>query len=82
MSESADFRSWAARVARQATKEPDTCEAQRLRSIAGYWERLADVEDWRSDGDLPASETIAPEGGKQLGEGIAPLVWPIGLKKH
>jgi len=34
MSESPDFRSWAARVALQATKERDTSEAQRLMSIA------------------------------------------------
>ena len=36
MSESPDFRSWAARVALQATKERDTSEAQRLMSIAGF----------------------------------------------
>ena len=55
MSESPDFRNWAARVVRQATKERDASEALRLMSIAGYWERLADIEDWERDG-LPASE--------------------------
>jgi hypothetical protein len=55
MSEPPDFRSWAARVARQATKEHDVSESQRLMSIAGYWERLADFEDWQRD-CLPASE--------------------------
>jgi hypothetical protein len=50
MSESPDFRGWAARVARQATKERDAGEVQRLLSIAGYWERLADLEDWQGDG--------------------------------
>jgi hypothetical protein len=56
MSELPDFRSWAARVAREATKERDASEARRLMSIAGYWERLADIEDWQRDG-RPASET-------------------------
>jgi hypothetical protein len=50
MSGTPDFRNWAARVAGQATKERDAGEAQRLRSIAGYWERLADIEDWQSEG--------------------------------
>jgi len=56
MSQSPDFRSWAARVAGQAAKELDGSEARRLMSIAGYWERLADLEDWERDG-LLASET-------------------------
>jgi hypothetical protein len=55
MSVSPDFRSWAARVAGQAAKERDDSEVLRLMSIAGYWERLADLEDWERDG-LPASE--------------------------
>ena len=55
MSELPDFRSWAARVARLATKERDASEAQRLMSIAGYWERLANIEDWQHD-CLPAPE--------------------------
>ena len=49
MSESADFRSWAARVASQAAKERDDSEVRRLMSIATYWERLADLEDWQRD---------------------------------
>jgi hypothetical protein len=40
---------------RQATKERDVSESQRLMSIAGYCERLADFEDWQRD-CLPASE--------------------------
>jgi hypothetical protein len=55
MSQSPDFRSWAARVADQAAKERDDSEVLRLMSIAGYWERLADLEDWERDG-LPSSE--------------------------
>jgi hypothetical protein len=50
MSESANFRSWAARVASQAAKESDDGEVLRLMSIAVYWERLADLEDWQRDG--------------------------------
>jgi hypothetical protein len=49
MSELPDFRSWAARVARQAAEERDDSEVLRLMSIAGYWERLADLEDWHRD---------------------------------
>jgi hypothetical protein len=45
MSQGADFRSWAAQVARQAGEEPDAKEAQRLMSIAEYWVKLADIED-------------------------------------
>jgi hypothetical protein len=55
MPQSPDFRSWAARVADQAAKERDDSEVLRLMSIAGYWERLADIEDWQRDG-LPPSE--------------------------
>jgi hypothetical protein len=50
MSESSDFRKWAARVARQADSERDANEAHRLMSIAEYWIRLADIEDWQRDG--------------------------------
>jgi hypothetical protein len=50
MSESPNFRSWATRIAQQATNERDALEAQRLMSIAAYWKRLADVEDWQRDG--------------------------------
>lgn len=48
MSEAPDFRGWAARVARQADEEPDTDEA-RLMSIAEYWVKLAEIEDWERD---------------------------------
>jgi hypothetical protein len=47
MSEPLDFRSWAARVADQAANERDDGEVLRLMSIAVYWERLADLEDWQ-----------------------------------
>ena len=50
MSGSSDFRKWAARVARQADRERDATEAHRLMSIAEYWARLADIEDWQRDG--------------------------------
>ena len=50
MSESPDFRKWAARVAHQADRERDASEAHRLMSIAEYWARLADIEDWQRDG--------------------------------
>jgi hypothetical protein len=49
MSDAPDFRKWAARVARQAGKEPDATEAQRLMSIAAYWAKLAEIEDWQRD---------------------------------
>jgi hypothetical protein len=57
MYESPDFRKWAARVARQADRERDATEAHRLMSIAEYWVRLADIEDWQRDGH--ASENAA-----------------------
>ena len=50
MPASPDFRSWAARVADQAAKERYDREVLRLMSIAVYWERLADLEDWQQDG--------------------------------
>jgi hypothetical protein len=49
MSEARNFRRWAAQVARQAGEEPDANEAQRLLSIAEYWVRLAEMEDWQRD---------------------------------
>ena len=49
MPEARDFRNWAARVADQAGKESDLGEAERLTSIAEYWNRLADIEDWERD---------------------------------
>ena len=44
MSEAADFRGWAARIARQAGQARDAKEAQRLMSIAEYWVKLAEME--------------------------------------
>jgi hypothetical protein len=49
MSELPDFRSWAARVGREAAEERDDSRVLRLMSIAGYWERLAHLEDWQRD---------------------------------
>jgi hypothetical protein len=49
MSDAPDFRKWAARVATQAGKEPDATEAKRLMSIAAYWAKLAEIEDWQRD---------------------------------
>ena len=48
MPASPDFRSWAARVANQAANERDDREVLRLMSIAVYWERLADLENWNA----------------------------------
>jgi hypothetical protein len=56
MSEGPDFRKWAARLASQAGKERDSHEVQRLMSIAEYWKRRADIDDWERDGFRPASE--------------------------
>ena len=55
MSEAADFRGWAARIARQAVQARDAKEAQRLMSIAEYWVKLAEMEDWQRA--TPTSET-------------------------
>jgi hypothetical protein len=49
MPEARDFRNWAARVADRARKESDLGEAERLISIAEYWNRLAHIEDWERD---------------------------------
>jgi len=57
MSESSGFRKWAARVARQADRERDATEAHRLMSIAEYWARLADIEDWQRDGQADENAT-------------------------
>jgi hypothetical protein len=57
MSESPDFRKWAARVARQAGKELDPGEAHRLMSIAEYWVKLADIEDWQRDSQASENAT-------------------------
>jgi hypothetical protein len=60
MPEPPDFRSWAARMAHQATNERDASEAQCLLSIAGYWDRLADIDDWQRDGGSQASRQYYP----------------------
>jgi hypothetical protein len=44
-----DFRKEAAKVAQQAGRESDAKEAQRLMSIAEYWAKLAEIEDWERD---------------------------------
>lgn len=36
-------------MAQQAGREPDTKEAQHLMSIAEYWVKLAEIEDWERD---------------------------------
>jgi hypothetical protein len=60
MSVSPDFRSWAARVVDQAANEHDDREVLRLMSIAVYWERLADLEDWQQPGSpLPPPKRIS-----------------------
>ena len=59
MSRDPDFRAWAARLAIKAGNEPDPGEFQRLMSIADYWKRLADLDDWERDGFRPASEDIS-----------------------
>jgi hypothetical protein len=56
MSKKPNFRAWAARLASKVGNEPDPCESQRLKSIAEYWKRLADLDDWERDGFRPASE--------------------------
>ncbi|HTE92122.1 MAG TPA: hypothetical protein VK678_01275 [Bradyrhizobium sp.] len=55
MSEAPDFRGWAARIARQAGQERNAKEAQRLMSIAEYWVKLAEMEDWQRR--TPINET-------------------------
>jgi hypothetical protein len=44
-----DFRRRAIQFAHKAAQQPDEDEADRLRSIARYWFRLADAEDWVSE---------------------------------
>ena len=55
MSEASDFRGWAARIARQAGQERDAKEAQRLMSIAEYWVKLAEIEDWQRNNPIRAA---------------------------
>jgi hypothetical protein len=50
MSGDPDFRAWAARLEIKAGDEPDPEEFRRLMSIADYWKRLADLDDWERDG--------------------------------
>jgi hypothetical protein len=57
MSESSDFRKWAAKIARQAGKERDPGEAYRLMSIAEYWVKLADIKDRQRDGQAGTNAT-------------------------
>jgi hypothetical protein len=38
---------------------PDLHESQRLMSIAEYWNRLADLDDWERD-SLPSFREITP----------------------
>jgi hypothetical protein len=68
MSKPLDFRSWAARVADQAANERDDREVLRLMSIAVYWERLADLEDWQQHG---IQRQNAPAGFLESGRGHA-----------
>jgi hypothetical protein len=62
MSVSPDFRSWAARVADQAASERDDREVLRLMSIALYWQRLADLQDWQQAG-IPGPSGLPRVGG-------------------
>jgi hypothetical protein len=52
MPQARDFRNWAARLAQRAGRESDATEAQRLMSIANYWEKLAAVEEWQHDAEI------------------------------
>jgi hypothetical protein len=61
MSGDPDFRAWARRLAIKAGNEPDPEEFQRLMSIADYWKRLADLDDWERDGFRPTSEAKSPQ---------------------
>ena len=49
MAEESKLRKWAAEAAQQARTEKDANEARRLWSLAQYWTRLADEEDFRRD---------------------------------
>jgi hypothetical protein len=60
MSDVLDFRKWAARVARQASRERDAGEAQRLMSIAAYWTKLAEIEDCHRDDPARQQAQSAP----------------------
>jgi hypothetical protein len=51
MSNESNLRRWAAEAAGQAKTEKDADEARRLLSLAQYWTRLADAEDWQRDNE-------------------------------
>jgi hypothetical protein len=51
MSDQSKLRQWAAEAARQAMTEKDPNEARRLSSLAQYWTRLADAEQWQRHGE-------------------------------
>jgi hypothetical protein len=63
MFEAADFRRWAAQVARQAGEEPDAQEALRLMRIAEYWVKLAELEDRQRESTVceTTNNTSAPK---------------------
>jgi hypothetical protein len=44
-----EFRKCAEQISRKARELADPNEARRLMSIANYWSRLADNEDWHRD---------------------------------
>jgi hypothetical protein len=44
-----DFRQRAIQFTHKAAHQPNDEEADRLRSIAAYWFRLADAEEWESE---------------------------------
>jgi hypothetical protein len=44
-----DFRRRAIQFVHKAAQQSDEDEADRLRSIARYWFRLADAEEWASE---------------------------------
>jgi hypothetical protein len=56
-----EIQKWAARwLARPSTK-PDANEAQRLMSIAIYWEKLAVVEEWHSQHERHNASQVPPQ---------------------
>lgn len=66
MSEQPDLRTRAARLARQADKEADAKEANRLMSIAEYWVRLAEIEDWERDDHGQDEPSLVPGQGMNV----------------
>jgi hypothetical protein len=51
------FQEVAAIVARQAGEERDASEVHRLTSIAEYWVRLAEIEDWERESQASENST-------------------------